>query len=109
MLALILLPFTLTASLLQGMFALMTGLLHGMVKLAGGLAVAFVSILSGLWPFLLVGAAVSLGFGILRSLWPLICIGLLVMACVALYKAGVQHAKDHPDDSFARFINQVRS
>ena len=35
--------------------------------------------------------------------------GAIGFLCYVLYQAGVQHAKDHPDDRFAQFINRVRS
>ena len=89
-------PFRLMAGLLGGIFSLVGGLLRGMFSLFGGLFVAFISIMTGIWP-------------IIRSLWPLICIGAIGFLCYVLYQAGVQHAKDHPDDRFAQFINRVRS
>ncbi len=101
-------PFHLMAGLLEGMFALMGGLFRGMFRLAGGLIAAFFSIVTGIWPIMLIGCVFSLVFGILRSLWPLICIGALGFVCYLLYQAGVQHAKDHPDDRFAQFVNRVR-
>ena len=102
-------PFRLMAGLLGGIFSLVGGLLRGMFSLFGGLFVAFISIMTGIWPIMLVGCAFSLVFGIIRSLWPLICIGAIGFLCYVLYQAGVQHAKDHPDDRFAQFINRVRS
>ena len=98
-------PFRLMAGLLGGIFSLVGGLLRGMFSLF----VAFISIMTGIWPIMLVGCAFSLVFGIIRSLWPLICIGAIGFLCYVLYQAGIQHAKDHPDDRFAQFINRVRS
>lgn len=101
-------PFRLMAGLLGGMFSLVGGLMRGMFRMAGGLVVAFFSIITGIWPIMLIGCAFSLVFGIIRSLWPLICIGAIGFLCYMLYQAGLQHAKDHPDDQFAQFINRVR-
>ena len=88
---------------------LMISLYKGMFRLAGSLFVAFFSILTGLWPIFLIGGVLSLVFGLIRCLWPLICAGGIALLCYILYQAGLQHAKDHPNDRFAQFVNRVRS
>lgn len=108
MFSLLLFPFHLMVELFAGMLSLMFGLMRGMFRLFGGLAVAFFSIVSGIWPIMLLFCGGSLIMGLIRSLWPLVCIGAVGLLCYVLYQAGVQHAKDHPDDQFAQFINRVR-
>ena len=109
MFTLLFFPFRLCASLFHGMFSLMWGLMRGMFSLFGGLMAAFFSLATGIWPLFLVGGAFSLIFGLLRSLWPLISLGIIALVGYVLYQAGVQHAKTHPDDAFAQFVNRIRS
>ena len=96
-------PFHLIASLFGCLYSLVANVVRGAFRFTGSLVSAVFSM-----PFLLIVGAISLILGLIRSLWPLICAGALGMVCYLLYQAGMQHAKDHPNDRFAQFIHRVR-